>query len=609
METQPGLFNSGESTGNNRYKSQLLDRFKGAMAFSSIGDALGWPTEFGRYPNIVLKRFGKNYLSAFVEWEKVVGGRYWGYREKIKEGNYSDDTQLALSVARCINEYGDFQPDKFAYLELPLWLSYERGGGRSIKTAARSLAQTRKGWISNFYSQGGISYRSAGANGAAMRTLPIALVNVNNADRLYRDAFRNAIITHGHPRAILGSTIYASAIGLLLRESSVRNGDLSEYLHDVITHSSESLEGSDFVYEWVKEWDRMPLNGLKFGDAFEKTKDEATKYLKGISQKIDSVDREYYEFTSALDPRFRGSGISTVLVAVYLFSKYLDDPQKAILTAVNMLGSDTDTIANFVGGLFGAHYGLSVVPPELLDRLQDREYILKTAENLCAIMLGEAMAKSAPITTFDRRDALLWILAWEIGLHEMFWDAIEEGKYIVHPALGRGLIEGKERRPIQRADYEVKLIKVSFDCGQTCIFHHRVAKDGILSESLSKAVSEILVSEKGPKELESQIASIEGIYNFVDREDIISFLKANKFLIKILKEAHKNIKFIFGASVHLYLKLCADPEEDFEELFVVIKSTHNSEEALHLLNKLDESWFLKIVDSTQGKLNIMVEPT
>jgi len=501
MGIQFGLFDGKGLVGNYGHNGQLLDKFKGAMAFSSVGDALGWPTEFGRYPSTVLKQFGKNYLTDFVEWEKIVGGRYWGYREKIRKGDYSDDTQLTLSVARCVNEHGDFQPDKFAYFELPFWLSYERGSGRSIKTAARSFAQTRKGWMSNFYSQGGISYRNAGANGAAMRILPIALVNVKDTDRLYRDAFRNAIVTHGHPRAILGSIIYASAISLLLRETSFRNGNFCEYLHDVIVHSSDSLGGHDFICDWVEEWDKSPLNSLSFRDVFEKTKDESTKYLKGIREKIDSADREYYKFTGALDPRFRGSGISTVLVAVYLFSKYLDDPLKAILTAVNMLGSDTDTIANLVGGLFGAHYGLSVVPPELLDRLQDREYILKTAESLCAIMLGEAMAKSAPITAFDRRDAFLWILAWEIGLHEMFWDALEEGEHIVHPVLGRGVIKGKERKPIQRAGYEVKLIKVSFDCGQTCIFHHRVAKDGMLSESLSKAVSEILVSERGLKEL------------------------------------------------------------------------------------------------------------
>ncbi len=608
METQLDLFGEKGLVGNYGHNGQLLDKFRGAMAFSAIGDALGWPTEFGRYPSIVLKRFGRNYLSDFIEWEKIVGGRYWGYRERIGEGNYSDDTQLALSVARCISEYGDFQPDKLAYLELPSWLSYERGGGRSIKIAARNFAQAKKGWVSNFYSRGDISYRSAGANGAAMRVLPIALVNVNNADRLYRDTFHNAITTHGHPRAILGSLIYASAVRFLLRESKISSENLCEYLHDVIDHSSEPLKGSSFIYQWLEEWDRMPLNGLKFKDTFEKTKSEAIGYLKGIRQRIDSEDKTYYEFTGALDPRFRGSGTSTVLVAIYLFNKYLDNPQRAMLTAVNMLGSDTDTIANFVGGLFGAYYGLSEVPPELLKGLQDEEYILKTAQNLYDISLGKAMTKQTPITAFDWREALLEMLAWEIGLHEMFWDLVKEGKYIVHPVLGRGIIKEKTTKPIQRQGYNAKLIKVSFDCGQTCIFHHRVATDGTLSESLSKGLSKVLISERRITQVADEIRDIGDIYNLVNRETIMSFLKENAFLIKILKEARKNIEAIFGTSVHLHLQLHADPEEDFEELLIVIKSIYDPEETLDLLNELDKSWFVKVMDSAQGKLNITVEP-
>lgn len=167
MEKQKSLFDIPRQ--KEREDDKALEKFQGALAFSAIGDALGWPTEFGRYPKDVRKRFSKNYLSDFVEWEKLVGGRYWGYKEKIKEGEYSDDTQLSLSVARCIDENGDFKPKKFAYLELPLWLSYEKGGGRSIKTAARSIIYTKREWIGNFYVRGDIFYRNAGANGAAMR--------------------------------------------------------------------------------------------------------------------------------------------------------------------------------------------------------------------------------------------------------------------------------------------------------------------------------------------------------------------------------------------------------------------------------------------------------
>ena len=112
---------------------QLLDKFQGAMVFSAIGDALGWPSELGIY---------RRHISGFFDWKKKVGGRYFGFEETIRAGSYSDDTQLTLSIARCIDENGNFDADKFAYLELPLWRDYERGGGRSIKTAAESFEKT-----------------------------------------------------------------------------------------------------------------------------------------------------------------------------------------------------------------------------------------------------------------------------------------------------------------------------------------------------------------------------------------------------------------------------------------------------------------------------------
>ena len=57
-----------------------LESFKGALAFSAVGDALGWPTEFGWYPKEVESRFGKKYLEDYIPWEKLVGGKFWGYK-------------------------------------------------------------------------------------------------------------------------------------------------------------------------------------------------------------------------------------------------------------------------------------------------------------------------------------------------------------------------------------------------------------------------------------------------------------------------------------------------------------------------------------------------
>ncbi len=92
----------------------------------------------------------------------------------------------------------------------------------------------------------------------------------------------------------------------------------------------------------------------------------------------------------------------------------------------------------------------------------------------------------------QRTDAYFRILAWEIGLHEMFWDALRKGGIVVHPVLGRGTITKQKVKPIKRDDYVAKLIHVKFDCGQSCIFHSRVEHNEKVSESLAEEIARAL---------------------------------------------------------------------------------------------------------------------
>lgn len=181
---------------------ELRSKFQLALLLSAAGDSLGWPQEFARQ---------KRTLKTYIAWEKRGGGKWWGYTETINPGDYSDDTQLTLSIARSITSSGVFTPEYFAYLELPLWLNYERGGGHSIKTAARNILKKKSQWFTNFYKTRHVTYENAGANGAAMRNLPIALINVHNEKKFIIETFKNSIITHGHPRAIIGSILIGGA--------------------------------------------------------------------------------------------------------------------------------------------------------------------------------------------------------------------------------------------------------------------------------------------------------------------------------------------------------------------------------------------------------------
>jgi ADP-ribosylglycohydrolase len=469
-----------------------IDKYLGAIVFSAVGDALGWPTEF-LDPNRSYTPPFRLPIRSFVEWTKLVGGKWWGYEDVLSPGSYSDDTQLSLAVARCINELGSFEPERFAYEELPLWLQYERGGGRSVKAAARKLISKRAHWLRNYYKVGDLEYRSAGANGAAMRSLPIALANAGQAERIIIETFLSSIITHGHPRAILGAILYALAVNYALTMSTGSDFALAllDYLNDGVAQIGKVVAPEPRIQEWLHEWERNnPKGNRTFRQIFNEAREETCVYLNGAFN--DASARDYYLRVGAFDPATKGSGVGTVCAAVYLFIRYLNSPDEALLTAVNMLGSDSDTIASFVGALHGSYHGLSSVPTHLGEQIQDRDYLLRTAMRLRAIATGEQSEHVATSKTLERKDAYLRILAWEIGLHEMFWDALDNGDTVVHPTLGRGTIVHKVVKPIRRDDYVAKLISIIFDSGQSCTFHSLVQDNTRVSESLSEEVERAL---------------------------------------------------------------------------------------------------------------------
>ena len=96
----------------------LFTHLSGALMGGAIADALGWPTEFSRSPED-LKRVGVPYpVHDFVPWHKRTGGRFFTRIDNIQPGDYSDDTQLTLAVARSLNADGTVDNEYFAKKEL-----------------------------------------------------------------------------------------------------------------------------------------------------------------------------------------------------------------------------------------------------------------------------------------------------------------------------------------------------------------------------------------------------------------------------------------------------------------------------------------------------------
>jgi len=104
------------------------------------------------------------------------------------------------------------------------------------------------------------------------------------------------------------------------------------------------------------------------------------------------------------------------------------------------------------------------------------------------------------------------------------------------------------------------------------------------------------------------LREIEEIYEFSDKERVRNFILQNSDLIKILEEAPAYIYKIFGKNIKLFLELHSDPEENWDELFIIIKSSYPPEKAYELERKLFNEWFINIIKIVGNKLNFTEEP-
>lgn len=439
-------------------------KYKGSLKLAAIGDALGWMTEFEKSQSSLKKNFGTNYINSFHHWEKNVGGRFYGYVDKLDSGSYSDDTQLLLSVARSINKDGFVDQQYFAKKELPEWLLYSRGAGRTIKNAARKIERKSAKWNNNFFTfkagRATIDYRESGANGAAMRILPIALANFGEQDKIKEEIFGNSIITHGHPRAILGAMLYGYSINTILRfnpENFNYKNFLTELGKDIHQKFSIDFLDSPKLKSWETEWNKNSKESFRI--LFKNIIDETQEYLRTAYKLItnDSSDFESLSKLGCYKNETKGSGTSTVIAGIYLACKYSNEPLKGIEQAVNSIGTDTDSIAAFTGGLIGALHGQSIIPSKWKS-LQDLDYIDAVSTRLLEISESRAEFKKEAKTGNQK------------SLKEIEDDRYEIEDKVYLETLGEGIIKAIDRqKTLTKGKYNL-ILDVQFEVGQFCRF-------------------------------------------------------------------------------------------------------------------------------------------
>jgi ADP-ribosylglycohydrolase/catechol 2,3-dioxygenase-like lactoylglutathione lyase family enzyme len=356
--------------------ADIRDRAEGATLATAAGDALGWPQE-DRSRRIDAPRPVEPRLD-FVEWRRRDGGRYAAHDEVIGAGEYSDDTQLVLAVARALRA-GDQWWERLTSVELPFWLFYERGGGAATKRAARSWANGKAPWDDERRAD----YFGAGGNGVAMRVLPHVLRSRGDDFAQTASAVvKDGITTHGHPVALVGAVVYAHALWLALRRDGVLDYGALIAQMKVAVETWSPLP-ADLPADWL-----AAANADTGGDYLARWKQTVAAMVEllevadaALKQGALSVDRETLDQLGAFEKRVSGAGTVSAASAIFLASRYASRPAQGLVAAAFAHGADTDTLAAMSGGLLGAINGRDWLDG-IAKRVQDYDHLLRTARAL-----------------------------------------------------------------------------------------------------------------------------------------------------------------------------------------------------------------------------------
>ncbi len=338
-------------------------RTRRSALWAAYGDALGWISELTDARGLK-QRTGGAPLCRPIAWTRRIGGRS-GVTTLLPEGCYSDDSQLRLATGRAIGLNG-FDVEAFAKVELPVWLSYGLGGGKSTSAAAANLSRPSVPWFANTFK----GWSNSGGNGAAMRIQPHvwATSALDDPESYLPDVVRNSICTHSHPIGLLGSVLHALTLAHAMttgRQPSVdellKATKIAARLPEIMQRDTEV--GSYWRGAFERESGAFDD---AWGRAIEECKDAVGVAGRSVSN-ANATDRyaALVERLKLRDPARRGSGMLTAIASVGLLWCEAD-PEKAMRLAANEVGTDTDTIASMAGALVGVAADLEP-PNDVLD--------------------------------------------------------------------------------------------------------------------------------------------------------------------------------------------------------------------------------------------------
>ena len=313
----------------------MIDKFQASMLGYAIGDALAAPIED-------VYRSAEEGEEPITDYIKAFPSHPVSH---LQPGQYSDETQTMLIIAKCLVEKGGFSLNELVnsfvdWFHLQKKRSEWRFPGNTLMKSCRKLA-TGTPW-----NQAG--HMSAGIN-ACCRTLPYALAFFRSEPLLKNAIEKSCRITHIDPKAFGTSMAFASVIGL-------------------------GLENAELAPDYI------------MNRAIEKSQPFATEMVKKMKLVKDSMRLE----PAAAIENIGNSGycLDSFPMALYWFLKSEGRFDEMIVNAANG-GGDADAIAAMAGAMFGAWYGLGAIPEKWFDKLENFQVIRQLGCDLYRIAMPQ----------------------------------------------------------------------------------------------------------------------------------------------------------------------------------------------------------------------------
>lgn len=301
--------------------TEWKDRCRGALLGLAIGDALNLPAER---------------LPPWVTHLRYPGGpkmRHGVVRFVRRAGDVSDDTQLAIAVARSIFPDGRYDHERFVD-ELRCWFHFRVAAGRACSRAAIGARTTA----------GGSAVASEGV-GAAMRAAPLAIAMSSAPEEdLLCEVEQNARATH---------------------------------------ESQLARSAAAFVALIVRDALQLPRGAFAESERVASSAERASR-LAGFSIPAEAIEPASSE--AELVGRLRRLGttgwVQHCVPAALSIAHHHGLHLRAAMRSVFRAGGDTDSIGALVATIIGAQLGAERLPTEWVRAVQHRDYLCWLADRL-----------------------------------------------------------------------------------------------------------------------------------------------------------------------------------------------------------------------------------